>query len=100
MEYSLADSSRRKDCMPVEPLPDDIVARLRSDRTAALAAAVIVAGAFPGIVSWAARVFCVSSNAGGNPAARGLLSLARPKITARADQVPGHDPHRHHRCRL
>ena len=50
--------------MPVEPLPDDVVARLRSDPTAALAAAVIVAGAFPGIVSWAARAFCGSSNAG------------------------------------
>ena len=49
--------------MPVEPLPDDIVGRLRSDPTAALAAAVIVAGAFPGIVSWAARAFCGSSNA-------------------------------------
>lgn len=71
MEYSLADLSRRKDCMPVEPLPDDIVARLRSDRTAALAAAVIVAGAFPGIVSWAARVFCVSSDAGGHPCEAG-----------------------------
>ncbi len=50
--------------MPVEPLPDDVVARLRSDPTAALAAAVVVAGAFPGIVSWAARAFCGSSNAG------------------------------------
>jgi hypothetical protein len=36
-----------------DPLPSDIVARLRSDYTAALAASLILAGSFPDIVSWA-----------------------------------------------
>src|SRR3974390_2293130 len=38
-------------------LPSDIVARLRSDSTAALAASLILAGSFPDIVSWALRAF-------------------------------------------
>jgi hypothetical protein len=53
----LVDPSPRDAFIPVEPLPDDVVVRLRSDPTAALAAALIVASAFPGIVSWAARSF-------------------------------------------
>jgi hypothetical protein len=40
-----------------DPLPADIVARLRSDSTAALAASLILAGSFPDIVSWALRAF-------------------------------------------
>jgi hypothetical protein len=40
-----------------DPLPSDVVARLKSDRTAALAAALILAGSFPDLVSWAVRVF-------------------------------------------
>jgi hypothetical protein len=40
-----------------DPLPSDVVARLRSDRTTALAAALIVAGSFPDLVSWALRAF-------------------------------------------
>jgi hypothetical protein len=40
-----------------DPLPSDVVARLRSDSTAALAASLILAGAFPDIVSWALRAF-------------------------------------------
>jgi hypothetical protein len=39
----------------VDPLPSDVVARLRSDSTAALAAALILAGSFPDLVSWALR---------------------------------------------
>jgi hypothetical protein len=35
-----------------DPLPADVVARLRSDSTAALAASLILAGSFPDIVSW------------------------------------------------
>ena len=42
-----------------DPLPSDIVARLRSDSTAALAASLILAGSFPDIVSWALRAFSV-----------------------------------------
>ena len=40
-----------------DPLPSDVVARLKSDPTAALAAALILAGSFPDLVSWAVRVF-------------------------------------------
>jgi hypothetical protein len=40
-----------------DPLPSDVVARLRSDSTAALAASLILAGAFPDIVSWALKAF-------------------------------------------
>jgi hypothetical protein len=40
-----------------DPLPADIVACLRSDSTAALAASLILAGSFPDIVSWALRAF-------------------------------------------
>ena len=39
-----------------DPLPS-IVARLRSNSTAALAASLILAGSFPDIVSWALRAF-------------------------------------------
>jgi hypothetical protein len=45
-----------------DPLPSDIVARLRSDSTAALAASLILAGSFPDIVSWALRAFSKSSD--------------------------------------
>jgi hypothetical protein len=40
-----------------DPLSSDVVARLKSDPTAALAAALILAGAFPDLVAWAVRVF-------------------------------------------
>jgi hypothetical protein len=40
-----------------DPLPSDVVARLRSDATAALAASLILAGSFPDIGSWALRAF-------------------------------------------
>jgi hypothetical protein len=43
-----------------DPLPSDIVARLRSDSTAALAASLILAGSFPDIVWWALRAFSKS----------------------------------------
>jgi hypothetical protein len=36
-ENILLDSSSHKGCMSIEPLPDDVVVRLRSDPTAALA---------------------------------------------------------------
>jgi hypothetical protein len=42
-----------------DPLSSDVVARLRSDSTAALAASLILAGSFPDIVSWALRAFSV-----------------------------------------
>ena len=40
-----------------DPLSSDIVARLKSDPTAALAAALILAGSFPDLILWAVRVF-------------------------------------------
>jgi hypothetical protein len=43
-----------------DPLPTDVVARLRSDSTAALAASLILAGSFPDIVAWALRAFSKS----------------------------------------
>jgi hypothetical protein len=46
-----------------DPLPSDIVARLRSDSTAALAASLILAGSFPDLVSWALRAFSKSGEA-------------------------------------
>jgi hypothetical protein len=48
-----------------DPLPSDVVARLRSDSTAALAASLILAGSYPDIVSWALRAF----GKGGEPKA-------------------------------
>jgi hypothetical protein len=45
-----------------DPLPSDVVARLRSDPTAALAASLILAGSFPDIVSWALRAFSVKDS--------------------------------------
>jgi hypothetical protein len=45
-----------------DPLPSDVVARLRSDSTAALAASLILAGSFPDIVSWALRAFSSKSD--------------------------------------
>src|SRR6516165_4222036 len=44
------------------PLPSDMIARLRSDSTAALAASLILAGSFPDIASWALRAFSSKSD--------------------------------------
>ena len=57
-----------------DPLPSDIVARLRSDSTAALAASLILAGSFPDIVSWALRAF---SGGHGDPQASVLADVRR-----------------------
>ena len=54
-----------------DPLPSDIVARLRSDSTAALAASLILAGSFPDIVSWALRAFGKSDEPQANVPAAG-----------------------------
>jgi hypothetical protein len=40
-----------------DPLASDVVARLRTDPTAALAAALILAGSFPDLLAWAMRAF-------------------------------------------
>jgi hypothetical protein len=63
----------------MDPLPSDVVVRLRSDPIAALAAALILASSFPDLVSWAVRAF------GGNEscrAANGELKAAAPRASA------------------
>ena len=73
-----------------DPLPSDIVARLRSDSTAALAASLILAGSFPDIVSWALRAFSVKDSepkvsvpAHGSNKSRGV---PKPKTAVKSDQ--------------
>jgi hypothetical protein len=75
-----------------DPLPPNIVAQLKTDPMAALAAALILAGSFPDLVSWAMRAFggkdCAKTNGelkadgagGGNGVARsdGARKGARP----------------------
>jgi hypothetical protein len=74
-----------------DPLPSDIVARLRSDSTAALAASLILAGSFPDIVSWALRSFCgkdsepkVSTPTDGDAKSR---HAPRPQPTVKSDMA-------------
>ena len=45
-----------------DPLPSDVVAKLRTDPTAALAAALILASSCPDVVSWALRTFTAESS--------------------------------------
>jgi hypothetical protein len=81
-----------------DPLPSDIVARLRSDSTAALAASLILAGSFPDIVSWALRAFSSKSDEpkASMPAAgdRKSRQAPRPQPAIKSDQdlTPGVRP--------
>jgi hypothetical protein len=74
-----------------DPLPSEIVTRLRSDSTAALAASLILAGSFPDIVSWALRAFSSKSDepkASVPAAGDGKSSRApRPQPTVKSDQA-------------
>ena len=72
-----------------DPLPSDIVARLRSDSTAALAASLILAGSFPDIVSWALRAFSKSGELKpSTPTAEGKNRRApKSKPAAKSDQA-------------
>jgi hypothetical protein len=73
-----------------DPLPSDIVARLRSDSTAALAASLILAGAFPDIVSWALRAFGAkdSEPRANVPAGdRKSRRVPRPQPAVKSDQA-------------
>jgi hypothetical protein len=73
-----------------DPLPSDIVARLRSDATAALAASLILAGSFPDIVSWVLRAFIKSSEPKASvPAHRDFKSRRAPQSqpAAKSDQA-------------
>jgi hypothetical protein len=72
-----------------DPLPSEIVARLRSDSTAALAA--ILAGSFPDIVSWALRAFSSKSDErkAGVPAHGDSKnrSASKPQPAVKSDQA-------------
>jgi hypothetical protein len=71
-----------------DPLPSEIVARLRSDSTAALAASLILAGAFPDIVSWALRAFSKSGEPKpGIPTDGGKKHAPKSKPAAKSDQA-------------
>jgi hypothetical protein len=73
-----------------DPLPSDVVTRLRSDSTAALAASLILAGSFPDIVSWALRAFSKSGEQKPNlPADGGGKSkhTLKPRPAIKSDQA-------------
>jgi hypothetical protein len=72
-----------------DPLPADIVARLRSDSTAALAASLILAGSFPDIVSWALRAFSKSNELKSSIPTDGGKNRHAPKskAAAKSDQA-------------
>jgi hypothetical protein len=73
-----------------DPLPSDIVTRLRSDSTAALAASLILAGSFPDIVSWALRAFSKSDEPEANVFAAGdgkSRPASRRRPAVKSDQA-------------
>jgi hypothetical protein len=73
-----------------DPLPSDIVTRLRSDSTAALAASLILAGSFPDIVSWALRAFSRSDEQKASVSAAGDSKSRRapkPQPAVKSDQA-------------
>ena len=81
-----------------DPLPSDVVLRLKSDPTAALAAALILAGSFPDLVAWAVRVFSgKSGGANGSPKANGAgesHGVARRDKVKMAARPPGPEARR------
>ena len=62
-----------------DPLSSNVVTQLRSDPTAALAAALILAGSFPDLVSWAMRAFGgkEGAKANGEAEANGVAKSVR-----------------------
>jgi hypothetical protein len=70
-----------------DPLPADIVARLRSDSTAALAASLILAGSFPDIVSWALRAFSKSGELRPSTPTDSNKNRHAPKAKPKSDQA-------------
>jgi hypothetical protein len=88
-----------------DPLPSDIVARLKSDSTAALAAALILAGSFPDLVSWAMEAFGkedakANGASGSNGVAKrhGARKDARPQ--ARGQHAPRETASKHDQALL
>ena len=89
-----------------DPLPSDVVARLKSDPTAALAAALILAGSFPALVSWAMEAFGSKEDAKANGASgsngvtkrHGARKGARPQ--ARGQHAPRETASKHDQALL
>jgi hypothetical protein len=67
-----------------DPLPSEVVARLKSDSTTALAAALIVAGSFPNLVSWAMRAIGGPRPSSGRSAERPKDGVSNGKVKANA----------------
>ena len=87
-----------------DPLSSNVVAKLRSDPTAALAAALILAGSFPDLVSWAMKAFggqkdCAKTNgelkANGADGSNGVARSAG----AEGSRRPEHRANGHHNPR-
>lgn len=77
-----------------DPLPSDVVARLKCDPIAALAAAVLIVGSFPHIVSWALTAFGGPPGApAGDRASRDARSSER--AMAKANGAGRHAVSRH-----
>ena len=73
-----------------DPLPDSVVSMLRTNETAALAAAMIIAGSFPGIVSWALRAFSKSNEPKASVLAHGddeIRPAPKRRSAAKSDQA-------------
>jgi hypothetical protein len=75
-----------------DPLPSEVVARLKSDPTKALAEALIVAAAFPDFVSWALRTLgaCnreAKGNGHGEHGPRASSGYMSPQNAASRDQA-------------
>ena len=89
-----------------DPLASDIVARLKSDPTAALAAALILAGSFPDLVSWAVRLFSGKDGAADcEPKASGAggsngVAWKAPRSQARGQHAPRETAARHDQALL
>ena len=89
-----------------DPLASDIVARLKSDPTAALAAALILAGSFPDLVSWAVRLFSGKDGAADcEPKASGAggsngVAWKGPRSQARGQHAPRETAARHDQALL
>ena len=66
------------------PLPDSVSATLRSDPTAALAAAFVIAGAHAELFSWVARMVCAATSEASTRAQPQL----KPKPNGSAAHLP------------
>ena len=81
-----------------DPLPSDVVARLKSDPTAALAAALILAGSFPDLVLWAMRAFGGKDGAKANGAGESN-GVAKSDAAKKGARPPGPQARGRHNSR-